>query len=51
MGGYAPEDTDLLRRTEGLILSTPALCFLAAQDRLASRRSRGASLGASGSPA
>jgi len=35
MGGYAPADTDLLRRTEGLRLATPSLCFLATQDRLA----------------
>lgn len=36
MGAYAPEDTDLLRRTAGLRFKTPSLCFLAAQDRLAS---------------
>jgi hypothetical protein len=35
MGGYAPADTDLLRRTEGLRFTTPDLCFLATQDRLA----------------
>ena len=35
MGGYAPEDTDLLRRTAGLRFTTPSLCFLATQDRLA----------------
>lgn len=35
MGGYAPEDTDLLRRLGGLRLATPSLCFLATQDRLA----------------
>lgn len=35
MGGYAPIDTDLVRRMEGLRLSTPSLCFLATQDRLA----------------
>ncbi len=35
MGGYAPEDTDLLRRVGGLRLTTPSLCFLATQDRLA----------------
>lgn len=35
MGGYAPEDTDLLGRTKGLRLATPSLCFLATQDRLA----------------
>jgi dienelactone hydrolase len=35
MGGYAPEDTDLLRRTEALRFATPSLCFLATQDRLA----------------
>lgn len=34
-GGYAPEDTDLVRRTAGLQLATPSLCFLASQDRLA----------------
>ena len=34
-GGYRPEDTDLLARTAGLRLRTPALCFLATQDRLA----------------
>jgi dienelactone hydrolase len=35
MGGYAPKDTDLVRRTAGLRLATPSLCFLASQDRLA----------------
>ena len=35
MGGYDPADTDLLRRTDGLRLATPSLCFLATQDRLA----------------
>lgn len=35
MGGYPPGETDLLRRTEGLRLATPSLCFLATQDRLA----------------
>ena len=35
LGGYAPEDTDLLRRTDHLRLATPSLCFLATQDRLA----------------
>ncbi|MFZ1376423.1 MAG: hypothetical protein WAS25_07505, partial [Geothrix sp.] len=35
MGGYAPADTDLLLRTNGLRLATPSLCFLATQDRLA----------------
>lgn len=35
LGGYAPEDTDLLRRVSGLQLATPSLCFLATQDRLA----------------
>jgi dienelactone hydrolase len=35
MGGYAPEDTDLLRRLEGPRLATPSLCFLATEDRLA----------------
>jgi hypothetical protein len=35
MGGYAPADTDLLRRVSDLRLATPSLCFLATQDRLA----------------
>jgi hypothetical protein len=35
MGGYAPEDTDLLHRIGGSRLATPSLCFLATQDRLA----------------
>jgi dienelactone hydrolase len=35
IGGYAPEDTDLVRRMAGLHLATPSLCFLASQDRLA----------------
>jgi len=35
MGAYAPEDTDLLRRTSGRRFETPSLCFLATQDRLA----------------
>ncbi|MDP1832754.1 MAG: hypothetical protein Q8K67_11895 [Geothrix sp.] len=35
MGGYPPEETDLLRRLDGSRLHTPSLCFLAAQDRLA----------------
>jgi hypothetical protein len=35
MGGYAPEDTDLIRRLAGISLATPTLCFLASQDRLA----------------
>jgi hypothetical protein len=35
LGGYAPADTDLLRRLDGLQLATPSLCFLASQDRLA----------------
>jgi hypothetical protein len=35
MGGYAPEDTNLLRRMGDLSLETPGLCFLATQDRLA----------------
>ncbi|MFN7957666.1 MAG: hypothetical protein U0P46_04975 [Holophagaceae bacterium] len=35
LGGYAPPETDLLRRTAGLRLATPSLCFLATQDRLA----------------
>lgn len=32
---YRPEATDLLARTEGLTFTTPSLCFLATQDRLA----------------
>ncbi|GLH72419.1 hypothetical protein GETHLI_09210 [Geothrix limicola] len=35
MGGYAPEETDLVRRIGDLRLATPSLCFLATQDRLA----------------
>jgi hypothetical protein len=35
LGGYAPEDTDLIRRLGELQLATPSLCFLATQDRLA----------------
>ena len=35
MGGYAPEETDLLQRTSNLRFTTPSLCFLASQDRLA----------------
>ena len=35
LGGYAPEDTDLIRRLGALRLATPSLCFLATQDRLA----------------
>lgn len=35
LGGYAPEDTDLLRRVGDLSFATPSLCFLATQDRLA----------------
>jgi Alpha/beta hydrolase family len=35
MGGYAPRDTDLVRRVGPLRLATPSLCFLATQDRLA----------------
>ena len=35
MGGYSPEDTDLLRRVDGLSFATPSLCFMATQDRLA----------------
>jgi len=34
-GDYRWQDTDLLDRTRGLRLATPALCFLATQDRLA----------------
>lgn len=34
-GGYAPADTDLVRRLAGVHLFTPSLCFLATQDRLA----------------
>jgi len=33
--GYRPGDTDLLARTAGAPLQTPALCFIATQDRLA----------------
>jgi pimeloyl-ACP methyl ester carboxylesterase len=32
---YLPGETDLLARTSGQTLATPALCFLATQDRLA----------------
>ncbi len=35
LGGYEPQDTDLLRRVGDLRLVTPSLCFLATQDRLA----------------
>jgi pimeloyl-ACP methyl ester carboxylesterase len=35
LGGYDPDETDLLCRTEGMRLTTPSLCFLASQDRLA----------------
>ena len=35
MGGYDPRQTDLLHRLDSLALSTPSLCFLASQDRLA----------------
>lgn len=34
-GGYAREDTSIEGKLEGLRLETPALCFLATQDRLA----------------
>lgn len=34
LGGYAPEETDLLARVHGP-LQTPSLCFMATQDRLA----------------
>jgi len=34
-GSYTREQTDLLRATEGRNFATPALCFLATQDRLA----------------
>lgn len=35
LGGYEPQDTDLLRRIGGHRFTTPSLCFLATQDRLA----------------
>lgn len=35
LGGYRPEDTDLVQRLDRLRLATPSLCFLATQDRLA----------------
>jgi dienelactone hydrolase len=35
LGGYDPTETDLMKRTEGLRYTTPSLCFLATQDRLA----------------
>lgn len=35
MGGYDSRDTELLRRVGSLRFSTPSLCFLASQDRLA----------------
>ncbi len=35
LGGYDPEDTDVLRSIGALRFRTPALCFLATQDRLA----------------
>ncbi len=35
LGGYDPQDTDLLHRTKGHRFVTPSLCFLATQDRLA----------------
>ena len=35
MGGYTPEDTDLLLKVGKLRFATPSLCFLATQDRLA----------------
>jgi dienelactone hydrolase len=34
-GHYDPADTNLLLRAQGLRFSTPSLCFLATQDRLA----------------
>ena len=34
-GGYRLQDTDLLAQTEGSVLRTPSLCFIASQDRLA----------------
>jgi len=34
-GGYRIRDTDLLAQTEGSVLRTPSLCFIASQDRLA----------------
>lgn len=38
LGGYTPQDTDLLRRLEGRSFQTPALMFLATQDRLSPPR-------------
>jgi hypothetical protein len=35
MGGYEPAETDMLRRVGDLRFTTPSLCFLATQDRLA----------------
>jgi alpha-beta hydrolase superfamily lysophospholipase len=35
LGSYARRDTDLLVQTNGLRFRTPALCFIASQDRLA----------------
>ncbi len=35
-GGYKADDTDVLARMGNRILQTPALCFLATEDRLAS---------------
>ena len=35
LGGYPPQETELLRRMGDLRLATPSLCFLASQDRLA----------------
>ena len=35
MGGYRPEETDLLLQLDGMTLATPSLCFMATQDRLA----------------
>jgi len=37
-GGYSREATDLIRAMEGQRLTTPSLCFLASQDRLAPPR-------------
>jgi hypothetical protein len=34
-GHYRPDDTNLLARTQGMVLGTPSLCFIASQDRLA----------------
>jgi dienelactone hydrolase len=35
LGGYVPEETDLLQALGARTMATPSLCFLASQDRLA----------------